>query len=391
MPFNKPEPTSLVIADISGYTGYLAGVELDHAMDILADLIDTIVGSLRPPFHLSKLEGDAAFVYLVGDKVDGLHLQNVVEAAYYEFRRRLRNITKSTICQCDACRQMPGLDLKFVVHHGLVAKQMMSGNEELVGRDVILIHRLLKNNVETAIGRRPYVLYTDQFVRAAGIAPEAQSLIPHSEQIDIIGEVQVWLTDLAAAWAAEENQRRVRVRPEDAVFRMTGDIAAPRAMVWEYMTAPRLRTLWSVGTDRVDEHGRSDDGKRGAGTVNHCVHGPMAIVEEILDWRPHDYATRRYRMPGAPPMLFTFVLTAKPDGGTHMETYVAMEEAADLPLYEHFRAVIEPGYIESGRRLTELLETKVKAELREECTEPPLPVSAQRFLTEPVVQSAPPG
>ena len=33
------EPACLVIADISGYTGYLSGVEIDHAQDILADLI----------------------------------------------------------------------------------------------------------------------------------------------------------------------------------------------------------------------------------------------------------------------------------------------------------------------------------------------------------------
>ena len=172
----KPEPASLVIADISGYTGYLAGVELDHAMDILADLIDTIVGSLRPPFHLAKLEGDAAFVYLGGESVDGLHLQNVIEATYYEFRRRLRNITSTTICECDACRQIPDLDLKFVVHHGTIAKQAMSGHEELVGRDVILIHRLLKNSVDGKLGKRPYVLYTDAFVKAGGIDPAAQAL-----------------------------------------------------------------------------------------------------------------------------------------------------------------------------------------------------------------------
>ncbi|MEW5992496.1 MAG: hypothetical protein AB1736_14295 [Chloroflexota bacterium] len=36
----RPEPACLLIADISGYTGYLAGVELDHAQDILADLMD---------------------------------------------------------------------------------------------------------------------------------------------------------------------------------------------------------------------------------------------------------------------------------------------------------------------------------------------------------------
>ena len=40
-----PEKACLVIADICGYTGYLAGVELDHAQDILADLVSTVVGA----------------------------------------------------------------------------------------------------------------------------------------------------------------------------------------------------------------------------------------------------------------------------------------------------------------------------------------------------------
>ena len=51
------EPACLVIADISGYTGYLAGVELDHAQDILLDLVSTVVGAMRPMLKLSKLEG----------------------------------------------------------------------------------------------------------------------------------------------------------------------------------------------------------------------------------------------------------------------------------------------------------------------------------------------
>jgi len=143
----KPEPACLVMADISGYTGYLAGVELDHAQDILADLIDTIVGALRPPFQLSKLEGDAAFVYLVAPEFDGSHLQDTIESAYFTFRRRQRDIKQASICECDACRLIPTLDLKFIAHYGQIAKQTMSGQEELIGRDVILVHRLLKNNV----------------------------------------------------------------------------------------------------------------------------------------------------------------------------------------------------------------------------------------------------
>jgi len=65
------QPTCLLIADISGYTNYPAGVEIDHAQDILADLVGTIVTALRPTFRLAKLEGDAAFMYAPVDKVDG--------------------------------------------------------------------------------------------------------------------------------------------------------------------------------------------------------------------------------------------------------------------------------------------------------------------------------
>ena len=54
---NQPEPACLVIADITGYTGFLAGAELDHAQDILADLIGTVVGALRPTFKPRQARG----------------------------------------------------------------------------------------------------------------------------------------------------------------------------------------------------------------------------------------------------------------------------------------------------------------------------------------------
>jgi len=58
---NRPEQGCLVMADVSGYTGYLAGTELDHAQDVLADLIGTVVGAFRPVLRLAKLEGDAGW------------------------------------------------------------------------------------------------------------------------------------------------------------------------------------------------------------------------------------------------------------------------------------------------------------------------------------------
>jgi hypothetical protein len=152
----KPESACFVIADISGYTSFLAGVELDHAQDIIADVMDTVVRGLRPPFRLAKFEGDAAFVYAVTDKVDGTLLQDSIESAYFAFRKRLRSIKQSTTCECNACSRMQDLDLKFVAHHGEFIKHKMAGREELAGRDVILVHRLLKNAVNEKFGRHAY-------------------------------------------------------------------------------------------------------------------------------------------------------------------------------------------------------------------------------------------
>ena len=89
---NAPERTCLLIADISGYTSYLAGVELDHAQDILADLVGTVVTSLRPTFRLAKLEGDAAFMSAPTEKLDGALVLDLIERCYFAFRRRRRDV-----------------------------------------------------------------------------------------------------------------------------------------------------------------------------------------------------------------------------------------------------------------------------------------------------------
>ena len=43
----------LVLADVSGYTGFLAGIELEHASGILAELIQEMLDGLTPPLELA--------------------------------------------------------------------------------------------------------------------------------------------------------------------------------------------------------------------------------------------------------------------------------------------------------------------------------------------------
>ena len=51
----------LVIADISGYTSFVAKTELEHSHEILSELLGLLVEKIKPLMILSKLEGDAVF------------------------------------------------------------------------------------------------------------------------------------------------------------------------------------------------------------------------------------------------------------------------------------------------------------------------------------------
>src|SRR3954468_7142833 len=109
----------LMLADISGYTSYLAGTELDHAHEILSDLLETIVGSLKTLLTISKLEGDAVFGYVPEASVRrGETLFELVEGTYPAFRDRREALRRRTTCTCNACRAIPSLDLKFITHFG---------------------------------------------------------------------------------------------------------------------------------------------------------------------------------------------------------------------------------------------------------------------------------
>jgi uncharacterized protein YndB with AHSA1/START domain len=376
----KPESACFVIADISGYTSFLAGVELDHAQDIIADVMDTVVRCLRPPFRLAKFEGDAAFFYAVTDKVDGSLLQDAIESAYFAFRKRLRNIKQATSCECSACSRMQHLDLKFVGHHGEFIKQRMAGREELAGRDVILIHRLLKNAVNESLGGHAYALYSDSCIQAMGIDPVVQGLVEHRESIDIIGEVKCWVRDLEEAWEKENDRQRNEVTRDKAASVLEFDIAAPRPTVWEHFTLPGLRPKWR-GADEVRE--TLESGRRGVGTTNHCMHGPHAIIEEVLDWRPFDYLTisTLLPIPDAPKVILTYAFLESAGGCTHVEIRVAKPKPKDRAFLEKAGAEFQKTITSEIATLRLMIEGQKEASAVEE---PTLPVSAERFLTQPV-------
>ena len=281
----------MLIADISGYTGYLAAVELVHAQDILADLIGAVVSSVRPNFRLSKLEGDAAFTYMPAERIDGSMLLDTIERCYFGFRRRRRDVGQATSCECNACARIPDLDLKFVAHYGEAVIQKVAGRQELVGSDVIVVHRLLKNDVVERLGMSSYALITEQCLAASDLSADELGFVQHSEAYERIGTVSCRVLDLERRWQAEEERARVRVSEEDAVVEIVATTTASPQVAWDFLTRPGQRMSWQPWVTVVTV--KAPGGRRGTGSANHCMHGKDAVIEEILDWRPYDYVTDR--------------------------------------------------------------------------------------------------
>jgi Protein of unknown function (DUF2652) len=88
------------------------------------------------------------------------------------FRDHADAAYRATTCPCKACRAIPTLDLKFMLHHGDFIVQHVAGIKELVGSDVNLVHRLLKNHVFEATGWKAYILFTIQALQSMDLMPD---------------------------------------------------------------------------------------------------------------------------------------------------------------------------------------------------------------------------
>jgi len=322
----KTQHGYLVLADISGFTSYVAGTELEHAHEILTELLELIVARFTPTLTLSKLEGDAVFAYAPESKFTrGEALVELIEATYVAFRDLVEGMRRRTTCQCNACRAIPTLDLKFMAHHGDYIVQTIAGIKELVGSDVNLIHRLLKNHVAEATGWRAYALFTEVGLKHVAVPPDGMH--PERETYEHLGEVKTYSLDLRKRYQELTEARRVFLAPDEADVTVAHDFPAPPPVIWDWLNDPAKRTLWGIKDSHWSANLRPG-GRTGTGASNHCAHGKEGRVETILDWRPFDYVTFQAYDTNSPQMIMTQTIQLEPtaDGkGTRLQTYIKMQ------------------------------------------------------------------
>ncbi len=155
----------LAIADITGYTKFMVstGIEIKHSQYIISQLIESIISQVKIPLELSKIEGDAVFLYAIKDS-EAYEYEEVKKTLgakliqfFDVFHKKIDEIRRDNPCPCGACKNIQTLRLKIVAHSGEALFYQIDQFNELSGKDVILIHRLLKNS----IANDEYILMTD--------------------------------------------------------------------------------------------------------------------------------------------------------------------------------------------------------------------------------------
>lgn len=259
--------------------------------------MNTLLKNMGSPLIVSKLEGDAIFAYAPdGSFLQGQTLLEAIENLYCLFASTLEQMHRNTTCTCKACELIPTLDLKFVTHHGTFILSKIGGREELSGPDVILIHRLLKSEITETTGVKAYAFFTQACAEAMRLGELAESMQPHTENYQHIGDVHGYVHDLYAIWDSVREQRRVVVEPQNLWFdKAQVDIPAPPALAWDYLTRPELKQQW-VMADNMQVVGLKG-GRTGVGTKHHCAHGKQVSVQTIMDWRPFEYITYDTALP----------------------------------------------------------------------------------------------
>lgn len=303
----------LVLADISGFTHFVAGSELDHSQAILGEILNLIIRNLTPTLTIAEIEGDAVFAYASRNKLPrGETLLEIVEATYVQFRDKRASSRRMATCTCKACQMIPGLDLKFVTHFGEYIHQSVGGKPKPLGSSVNMIHRLLKNKVSDVTGWRGYALFTEQSLKEMDVHP--MNIHAQVETYEHLGDISTYSVNLDDRYRELTDERRVVVKPEHADLVMKADFPVSPPDLWEWLNDPGKRTSWRIGSDwHADER---PEGRTTRGSRNHCSNSDAQ--ELIMDWRPFNYFTVNLLRP---PMNITSTTTLEAHpGGTRIST-----------------------------------------------------------------------
>lgn len=240
--------------DISGFSKFVNNTEIDHSQHIIEELLEILIDANEIDLQVSEIEGDAILFYRQGMPTTIEKLVGQVESMYMKFHTHLKMYEHTRICQCGACSTANDLKLKFVITYGEVGFNKIKDHYKLFGKEVIIAHRLLKNN----INQPEYVLLTNEAMKVHGEngdIVEWNNFEKATEEYDI-GSIDYQfasLDSLALKVPLPKIESYGLNDSKTLVLESNFEINSPLDLVFNVLSDYSIRHLWSVGIKDSDQ------------------------------------------------------------------------------------------------------------------------------------------
>lgn len=271
------EQAIILIPDISGFTDFTSTTEIDHSAHIITELLELIVESNETEFTLAEIEGDAVLFYRKGEPLQREQLVDQCLSMFSNFHRQLMVIERDTVCQCGACQSASNLTLKFIAHFGPIKEIKVAQFVKATGVDMIIAHRLLKNDVDSD----EYILMTEPCCDAVGHSDANPTLAwsKSSQNYHAIGKVDyefATLTDYKAQIPPPPAPPSFVVDKGDDNFEIV--INAPLRAVYQTLINVDKRPEWLAGVDSINREMTSER----IGMRHNCVFMGMVLINTAV-------------------------------------------------------------------------------------------------------------
>ena len=329
--------------------------EILHGQHIVQELLEILIDSNHLDLEICEVEGDAIFFYRLGNKLDLQSLLGQVEKMFTRFHQYLKLYEHQRICNCGACQTAVQLSLKVVVHFGEVTGIAVKDHKKLFGKDVILLHRLLKNTLD----KKEYVLLTDSVTKnlhRSEELPDWYNPTSAMEQYDV-GSVQFLFSDLSIL------HNRISIKaPERSSFLQTyvgftqeEIITKPMQKIFEAILTLQQHAKLREKTKKLEI---TDDELARIGTKHYCLITKNSNVNVIESVKVQDEKIELVEMSTKGIAGYRYVLTKISDMETKLSIQMLIK---NNPIFKlGFSLVVKPKMVKRVKQFFQFLRNYVE-------------------------------
>jgi hypothetical protein len=228
------------------------------------------------------VEGDAVLFYKKGDAVPRKEIIEQCIEMFTNFHRHLKAIERDSICRCGACTTASNLTLKFIVHFGTIQEISVSNFLKATGADMIVAHRLMKNEIE----KKEFLLLSKPFLNQS--QPSSLGLdedlkwLSGSEEYDSIGKVDFEYTQLEGLRKNIPDPPEIVMEeppyPLPSAREISIDVDVPMLVAYQNLIDTDKRNIWVKGMTKLER----DPIPERTGFKHYCLTEGLGLDHTII-------------------------------------------------------------------------------------------------------------